>query len=186
MISKSFFSVLITIILSACTGITIRSDYDSQVDFNNYKTFTLCQADLQVENENQPLYDNSLNRSRIKKAIEEDMMDKGYVLDDATPQLLAGFHIVIKDRTVMTSNCRGFEEYQYWPECRVNTYYYTEGTLIIYITDISKNQIIWQGSAEGVLNIDPDKMEKTIAKTVSDIFKKFPMKQPDIIKRREV
>lgn len=175
MIRKLTFSVFIPVILSACTGLAVRSDYDSQIDFKSYKTYTLCLADQQVENKDQPLFDNSLNRNRIKKAIENEMNRLGYVREDSAPQLLAGFHIIIKDRTVMSSNCRDFGEYQYWPECQVNTYYYTEGTLIIYVTDISKNQVIWQGSAEGVLDMEPRDMEKAVNRTVSKIFEKYPL-----------
>lgn len=177
MIRKILFAFFLSIFFSGCTGLAVRSDYDSQVDFKSYNTYTLCMADLQVENEKQLLYDNSLNRSRIKNAIANEMDRIGYVQDDTAPQLLAGFHIVIKDRTLMSSNCRDFAEYQYWPECQVNTYYYTEGTLIIYVTDISKNQIIWQGSTEGVLDIEPRDMEKAVNRTVMQIFEKYPLRQ---------
>lgn len=179
-LKKNICLFFIYIFLSACTGLTIRSDHDSQVDFKKYKTYTLCQADMQVEDEKQPLYDNSLNRNLIKKAIENEMNSRGYVREDTSPELLAGFHIIIKDRTVMSSNCRDFGQYQYWPECRINTYFYTEGTLIIYVTDISKNQVIWQSSAEGVLDIEPREMERVINITVSEIFKKFPLEQKDL------
>jgi uncharacterized protein YcfL len=37
---KKIFSItLISIILISCKSIKVASDYDSQVDFNNYKTY---------------------------------------------------------------------------------------------------------------------------------------------------
>lgn len=180
---KTLYVLLIVFFLYGCTGLTILSDHDSAIDFASYKSYTLCRSDTKVANETQPLYDNSLNRSRIKKAIEAEMNELGYQQNDSTSELLTGFHIVIKDRSVMTSQCHDFEYYQYWPECTVNTYFYTEGTLIIYVTDISKNQIIWQGSAEGILDIKEKDMEKVIRKTVDEIFEKYPLKKTRTAKK---
>ena len=162
-------------LLTACSGTEVASDYDKHVDFSSYKTFSVCLLDLEVENKDKLVYDNPVNRVVVKQAIETEMK-KRYSLNDTAADLLAGFHIAIKDNKFTYLNCRGGDNYRTWPECKLDTREYTEGTLIVYVTDLKKDQVIWQASASGVLDDALVKDEKLIRKTINRLFDEFPLK----------
>jgi hypothetical protein len=164
-------------VIYGCTDLNIYSDFDEQIDFSIYNTYKICIEDLEVGHKNFPDYDNNFNRNRIKNAIEYEMNKIGYQLDEINPEIQVGFQIIIKDQQMSVKSCSGIGVYDYWPQCWINTYEYTEGSLLIYISEIQKNQIIWQGSASAVLNIEPQKLKKNIAKIVGQIFKGYPTKK---------
>ena len=161
--------------LCSCTDIAVYSDYDKQVDFSKYTTYFICSEAMEVKNLNYPMYDNTFNRNYIKEGILAEMNKIGYQEVDLNPDLQVNFQIIINDKLMTIKNCSGIGVYDYWPDCRINTYDYTEGTLIIYVSDINKNQIIWQGSAMGILDVTPEKIKKVIDKTVIQIFKDYPI-----------
>lgn len=163
------------LLLAGCSGTDLQSDFDKEADFSGYRTFTVCLSDMDVESEGRPAYDNERNRNLVRAAIEAEMKQRGYTETDSAPELQAGFHIAIEDKQVSFQNCSGRVEYNYWPECRMETYRFTEGTLIIYVTDLKKNQIIWQGSLSGVLSEADGNDEKLIGKIVTKIFERFPV-----------
>lgn len=169
--SIALWSILL---LCTCTNVTIYSDYDKRIDFKNYKTYSICVDDLQVTNINQPIYDNTFNRNYIRNAIAHEMNLIGYKEDEFNSDLFVSFRIIIDEKQATVKNCSGTGVYDYWPDCRINTYQYTEGTLVISVSDVAKNQVVWQGSATGFVDIPPDKMEKIIEKIVNQIFQKFP------------
>ncbi len=171
---KILINSLGLILLFGCSEVDIYSDFDNDIDFSDYTTYTISE-DLGVEYKNYPNYDNDFNRKRIKKAIEFEMNKRGYILDEINPELAAGFQIIIKDQQITIKNCSGIGMYDYWPQCWINTYNYTEGSLVIHVSDIKKNQVIWQGSAIAVLKYKPTKVKIEIDNIVKDIFKKYPL-----------
>jgi hypothetical protein len=58
-------------------------------------------------------------------------------------------------------------------------YYYTEGTLIIDVTDAKTKEQVWRGLVKGNVS-DVGALSKTIDKAVKAIMKKYPGKvDPD-------
>lgn len=172
---RSIAIVITTITFLGCAGSRVVADFDRAIDFKNYKTFTICQEDLSVQNLDYPGYDNELNRNRLKEATTKEMVSRGYVLNEEKPQLQAGFKLVIEDVEMMFTDCFDEEEIGYWQECKINTYNYTQQTLVMYVLDLEKNQIIWQGLMEGGLADSPKKMTKAINENVARIFKEYPI-----------
>lgn len=168
------FTVFSILLLCSCTNVTVYSDFDKRIDFKNYKTYFICVDDMEVTDLDQPIYDNTFNRGYIRNAITAEMNFAGYKMDEFNPDLFVSFRIVINKKQTSVRTCSGIGAYDYWPDCRINTYDYTEGTLVIFVSDVKKNQVVWQGSALGILNIPPQKMKKIIDRTVQQIFKKFP------------
>jgi hypothetical protein len=165
------------LILCTCTDLAVYSDYDIQKDFTSYKTYLICSEDIEVKDKNQPMYDNTFNRKHIKKAIQTELNNMGYQEVESNADIQVNFQIIIKDRNKTIKTCSGAGVYDYWPNCSISNYDYTEGTLVINISDIKENQIIWQGTAIGILNINPKKIKKVIAKTVKEIFQNYPVKE---------
>lgn len=174
-------AVLISIVVlwEACTDSQIKAEYDPETDFSSYKTYTVCTADMEVENQAHPAYDNVANREQIKQALQQAMNNRGYIENNTNPQLLVGFHIALKDRQIHVADCKGENEYKYWEGCKISTYTYTDGTLVIYVTDLAKNRIIWQGAANSLLDAsaEHENAVRIIETAVEKIFKEYPIKE---------
>lgn len=164
---------LIPTLFWGCSGMNVDSSFDTNSKFSSFKTYSICTGDLRSESSNNGAYDNPETRELIKKAIE-NQIGKYYKLDDSDPDLLIGFDVALKDRKVTYRNCRADKEGG-GPVCTLETNNYTEGTLVIYATDLKRDAVIWQASANGVLNDAPLKTGKLINKTVSRLFEEFPL-----------
>lgn len=172
---KSIVIVIMAITFLGCASTRVVADFDQAIDFKSYKTFTICQEDLSVQNLSYPGYDNELNRNLLKEATTNEMLSRGYVLNKESPQLQAGFKLVIEDKEMVFKDCFDEEEIGYWQECRINVYNYTQQTLVMYVLDLEKNQIIWQALMEGGLADSPKKMTRVINENVARIFKEYPI-----------
>jgi len=170
-------SQFVFILLFGCAStsqISILSDYDDSVDFNNYKTFVICIDDLFVENTNYPKYDNNHVRQLIGREIEEQMSGKGYKTNVLRPELQAGFQILIVEEEATFTNCDLQEDYHYWQTCTINTATYTDETLVLYVSDLQKNQVIWQASISCDLNKSKRALNTYVMDLVESLFNKYP------------
>lgn len=171
---KYLSSLLILIIFSCASSEAILSEFDEDVDFDNYSTYVLCIDDLFVENTNYPNYDNNEIRSLIGEAIETQMEKKGHKTNVLDPQLQAGFSLVVQEKETTFTNCEQQSEYEYWQECTIDTVVYTEETLVLYVSDIVKNQVIWQASITCDLNRSKGKLKSYVNQLVESLFNEYP------------
>ena len=168
-----FYLAIAPFLFWACSGMNVDSSFDTNSKFSSYKTYSICTDDLRSENGNNAVYDNPETRQLIREAIEGEMA-KYYKPNESDPDLLVGFEMVVKDKKVIYRNCRADKE-NGGPVCTLETTNYTEGTLLIYVTDLKKDIVIWQASANGVLNDAPLKTKKLVNKTVGRLFEEFPL-----------
>lgn len=169
---QTYFLLLTVIMLSNCSPrITITRDSDAQADFSQYKTFYWSPMEGDIH-EQYPMYDNSLNRKRIKQAVNNELKKLGYQLNESNPDLLLDFHIIVESKQDFTTHPDG--SYRYWRDYQLSTYNYKVGTLIIHMEDAKIDQLVWQGTASAVLDERPTQVEERINNTVAKIFAKFP------------
>ena len=90
------------------------------------------------------------------------------------PQLQAGFQIVIEQKANTFTNCEIQDDYNYWRKCTINTVNYTEETLVVYVSDIEKNQVIWQASKTCDLNRSKKTLKPYIEELVESLFNEYP------------
>ncbi|MCB0629186.1 MAG: DUF4136 domain-containing protein [Saprospiraceae bacterium] len=174
--SVVFFPAMFIFLFTACSSIKTFSDYDPGVNFKQYKTYTWSTAE-QAFNKDYPQYDNSLNRMRIKKAIDAAMQERGYILqsDRSEADLQVDFHINLEQKAVPYHG-DDIDEIGYGEFQRGGIYQYNEGTLIIHWVDQKRQEVVWQGVASKVLDISQiDKAEKTIQQGVQKVFAKLPI-----------
>ncbi len=154
--------------------LSILSDFDESVDFNNYTTFVICVDDLFVENTKYPKYDNNHVRQLIGKEIEDQMTGQGYKTNVIKPELQAGFQILIVEEEATFTNCNLQDDYDYWKTCTINTVTYTEETLVVYVSDLQKNQVVWQASTSCDLNKPKSALKKYVMNLVEGLFNSYP------------
>jgi len=167
----TFCSLVILILISAgCSDhITVRTDYDRDIDIRQFPSFVLIDKEA-IEDKNNPLYQNELNDKRIRSAVVDQLVGKGYVQDEASPALKVHYHIVIEDKTQIRED----PYTPYWIDRQRDLYKYREGTLIIDLMDASKEALLWRGWATRVLNDSEAMSEEMIQSAVAKIFSSLP------------
>ena len=77
-------ATVVTASLAGCSGMSVRSDYNPQADFDSYSTYTWLPGPTTGD----PRIDNALVEGRIKAGVDNALAQKGYRLassaDDAT------------------------------------------------------------------------------------------------------
>lgn len=166
--------VILAVLLSGCGHrLYLSSDYDRQTDFSQYATYTWA-PEQERPGKGYPMYDNELNRQRVRSAIDWEMQRLGFEHVHDEPDLLVDFHITIEDRThTMTHDYYPFE-YRYWPQYDITTYSVRRGSLIIHLVDRQKGQLVWQGLGSRIMDdVPPANMEKRINSAVRNILNQY-------------
>jgi hypothetical protein len=169
------FALIITGLISCGPSIRVFSDYDKDLKVTDYKTFTWLDAKAIEGKGTNPLYYNELNDKRIKTAINAEMAAKGYRMLESNGELEMHYHIVVEDKTSVSTEPYGYTYGPYWLGRRVNVYQYREGTLIVDVMDKKTSTLVWRGWATDVITKEVTKNpEKAISDAVQAIYKKYP------------
>ena len=78
---KIFSFALISVLLISCKSIKVASDYDSQADFNNYKTYAFYKPGIDK------LEISDIDKKRILNSIKNSLQSKGLIISN-TPDIL--------------------------------------------------------------------------------------------------
>jgi hypothetical protein len=162
-------------LMASCSSIKVSSDYDMEAGFAGYKTYAFTAEALQL-----PVDD--INRARILKAVEIELIAKGLSKSDH-PDVLIDLKLKAQQVQTATANTSYGAGYRYrwgggFSTTTIDVDSYTEGTLFVDMIDASKNQLVWQGRAVGTINPDasPQKREQNINYAMKQIFLKYPPK----------
>jgi hypothetical protein len=167
----------IFVLIKCAVPNSLSSEFDESIDFDSYSTYVVCVDDFFVENTSYPNYDNKEVRQLIGNEIAVQMERRGHKTNVAEPQLQAGFKILLRDEEVIFSNCDEQSEYEYWDTCTINKEIYTQETLVFYVSDINKNQVIWQAKIDCDLNKSKKELHKYISQLVAKVFNEYPTKR---------
>lgn len=160
-------------------GSTVRvtADYDRNVNFNNYKSFSF----FRLTDKGPGL--SELNRNRIVNAIRGEMIKKGFVEDANNPALLINATaIVTEKKQVSATNYYGYggyyRPYAWGPAYTGPTMYSVttlkEGSLVIDILDAASNQLLWQSTGNKEIDVPLKNAETEIPAAVAKILSGFP------------
>jgi len=170
---KTLPVLLLVLVVASCSSVRVQSDYDKNANFNDYKTFAFYKNGIDKAEI------SDIDKRRILRAIESEMLAKGFTKSE-TPDLLVS--IFTKSRQeVNVYNNGGYGMYGYgwgWsPYYNRNTVSTsTQGSLYIDLIDASKKELIWQGKGSGYLSSssDVDQKEARINEFVAEILAKYP------------
>jgi hypothetical protein len=159
----------------ACSPeIQVHTDFDPDYDLWTYDTFDWGQK-VNIEEGKNPFHYNELTDKRIKSAVQNQLEARGY-RRTTDPNLILHYHIIVEDKSVITTAPHGYNYGPYWLRSETNIYSYREGTLILDLMDSGTHNLIWRGWAvsaiEGVYT--SEEQEKLINRAVAKIFRKFP------------
>lgn len=175
---------LVFTLISACaSGPNIRSDYDSGVDFSQYKTYNFF-SDAGPDSDQY----QSLFTQYMITAIDREMQKRGYERSNS-PDLLVNFNAILKDKTKVTTSpsmgmSGGYYGYRggyYDPwggygmatETRVSQY--TEGTYNIDLVDAKRKQLVWEAVGVGRIKDDTfENLQQKVNDGVPLFFANYP------------
>lgn len=191
---KVITSIAFALALSACaTGPDVRTDYDPEVDFSQYRTFGWVD-ELGTDRAGYA----TLTTNYFKQAVGSEMEALGYSYTERDPDLLVNFFARIREETrtytrpgpihalapsPLYFHGAGYYGYRYglytaWPYYgydTVDTVQYKVGTANVDLIDADARQLIWEGVAEGRLTREAlDEPEQAIADAVGELFENFP------------
>ena len=171
-------TLMVLCLYSACSSVTVSSDYDRDANFASYKTFAFTQEASQL-----PVGD--INRKRIMDAVSSELALKGFTPSDQ-PDVLIDLKITAQQKeTATATNTGGYGAgYGYrwgggFSTTTINVEQYVEGTLFVDMIDNGKKQLVWQGRGMRTLdeNASAQKREANIKDAVKRIFTKYPPKK---------
>ena len=168
--------LLLFVMLSSCSSVRVATDYDKEADFNNYKTFAFFKPGIDKAKL------NDIDKRRILRAIEAELMAKGYTKSE-NPDVLVSIFTKSNQRVNVYNNTWGYGSWGWGGYGRwgygsgfgnqVSTQ--TEGVLFIDLIDAKKKEMIWQGSGTGYLvTKNVEKKEARIKEFVSQMLTQFP------------
>ncbi|OUR91085.1 hypothetical protein A9Q87_11460 [Flavobacteriales bacterium 34_180_T64] len=134
----------------------------------------ICVDDLFVENTNFPNYDNNNVRQLLADEFEKQMERHNHKTNVFDPQLQVGFSLVVKEEQITFTNCDQEGKFEYWEKCTIHTETYTTETLIAYVSDFEKNQVIWQASISCDFNKSKATLNTYVKGIVNAIFDAYP------------
>lgn len=164
--------ILLSFVVTSCVSVRVASDYDRNANFSDYKSFAFFKSGIDKAEI------NDLDKRRILRAIESELLAKGFTKSE-NPDMLVS--IFTKSREKINVYNDGFGPYGYgwgWYPWYWNHYSTvsrsTEGVLYIDLIDAKKKELVWQGQGTGYLTQNMDKKEERIREFVNKILERYP------------
>jgi hypothetical protein len=144
-------------VAGCATGPEIRQDTNPTAEFARYRTFAYF-SPLATDRAGY----ETVFTTRLKDATRRAMEAKGYVYDEAKPDLLINFFANVQEKQEVRTTPVPTGYYGYYGYRRgyyggfgmyaVDTYTYREGTLTIDLVEARRKLLAWQGTAEGTVS----------------------------------
>lgn len=164
--------ILLAVVMTSCSSVRVASDYDQQANFNQYQTFAFFKPGIDKAEI------SDLDKRRILRAIEDEMLAKGFTKSE-NPDLLVSIFTKTKENiNIYQNNMYGYYGWGWHPwywgagPNTVNTT--SEGTLYIDLIDADEKELVWQGMGTAALAKDVDRKQERINEIVSKILEKYP------------
>lgn len=185
-LSRSLFRIsvlaLFALLLTACaTGPRVSTDADSQADFARYRTFAFHQP-LAIETRGY----TTLLSAQLKDEARKQMESRGYVYDEATPDLRVNLNALVEEKANVVAipdvdfgwyysyRARAYVGVPIYRE-RAQLVRYTEGTVNVDLVDAREKRLVWEGIAVGsAAGRTPAERRERSGAAVAKIFESFP------------
>jgi hypothetical protein len=151
---------LLLLVTAAGSGSSGEVDYDHQVDFSKYKTWSWHEGVTHAMN---PTIDN-----RIREAIENGLTARGLSRADSNATLRVAYH---------ASRTKQIEVAPLGTAAPPTGLRYSEkGSLVVEMLDAGSGKVVWRGQAAGVMRYGPNEIAEQIKAAVDKLLEGFPPK----------
>jgi len=146
----------------------VHTDLNRSADFSAYRSFKIAD-DFKQGDGAKPENFNDLAMGRLTSAMVSEMKGRGYQLEEQYPDLLLTFHLRVDRELNYRTTPSAWN-----PWGTVNSYYDTNGTLVVNLIDQDTKKLVWQGYTTVDWQRSPEKRDKKLREAVSLIFTKYP------------
>jgi len=189
---KNILILAIFALLASCGSVQVTNKWDKSVDFKKFFTFSMYPWDKQ----NDTLI-NTYEKDVITKAVIAEMQGRGYKLVEKGGDLIVSTFVTLENKTdyqAYTNHYGGYAGYGggwgyygspwaygygwgpgYYGSTTITSIDYVQGTLIIDMFEMDGKKLIWQGMGVGTVDDNPAKDDRNLPKTISHIFRRFPI-----------
>ena len=142
------------------TGTATSVEYDSQVDFSQYKTWSWHQP---VTHATHPVTDK-----RIREAIENGLIARGVSRVETDATLLVVYHASRTIELGLAPIKNGV------PATPTGIRYVEKGSLVVDMLDAASGNVVWRGHAAGALKFGPSEIAEQVKAAVEKLLENFP------------
>ena len=191
---KLIFGLFGLVFLLASCGPTVRTVKPGDQDLSKYRSFAyLPNSNMTMPGDQRK--SDEVNGLIVSK-VNEQMKQQGYKLDRTNPDLLVLLSVKTTEKTETTRDpvyasypyrtrtatvdpyyndyyYTGFADYDRVVGYDVDTYNYTDGTLVVNLVDAKTKNSVWKGFSSDAIYNGNTTVE--IADMVDEIFEKYPL-----------
>lgn len=160
----------ILFLVGASSAQQVKTDYDRNANFGQYKTYSW----EQVKTKNELLVD------RIKNAVNSVLQAKGWTEVDSGGDVSVVAIAMAHDEQTLNTFYDGFGGGWGWRgfgdfgDATTTTYTYKVGTLVIDLFDTKSKKLLWRGTASDTVSGNSDKNIRKLNKAVQKMLRRFP------------
>lgn len=182
---SSLFVVAVLMLLSACSSVTINTDYAIDNNFTAYKTYAWHPGPPMSSRHLDEMGGDIFN-ARVRRAVDQTLSSKGFTKSDK-PDFYVNYNVVTEQRMSIDSynTYAGYGPGWGWygpgwgwygNNVQTTVRYYTQGTLILDMIDAKTGKLVWRGTAAGPINEakTPQKRVQQIDETIQRMLANFP------------
>ena len=182
-ITRSIYSVIICLIVAACTQTPIKTDYDKSVDFSTLKTYAWGDNTLNMEKTGQTV-DQVVEKlaqtvtDRLVPAVDNQLAAKGFTLTDKEkPDFIVQYSIKNTVEKIVTRE-------MYAPGAVSTTSAVDKtgtmmlGKLKIYMLKTGTMKLLWRSEMDTIMKFDGKEINR-LNRVIDTMFKDFPPNQPE-------
>jgi hypothetical protein len=169
-VQHRMFAVTVLLFSTVSFAQQVKTDYDRNTNFNQYKTYSFEKVQTQ----------DSLWVDRIKAAVNMALTAKGW-----TPAQSGGDVAIVaiettQNQPTLQTFYDGFGGGWGWRgggsfgDATTTVENYKVGTLVVDLFDSHTKKLIWRGSSSDTLSDKSDKNIKTLDRGVQKMFDHFP------------
>jgi len=183
---RSIILIGFLLLCTGCATFSVNYDFDPEADFASLKTYAWSPIP-----EKAPM--NELTMKRIKIAVDKQLKAKGLTVTSSENfDMLIALNTAREKRVDVQEWGYGHDDRDYsndrWYPGRmpatadgrdyfeyrrgVDSYEYEVGTLVLDFVDAKKKELVWRGTASGV--IDPGKTAEQINEVITKMLENFP------------
>lgn len=145
------------------------TDFDPQTNFTKFKTFTIRQGQVVAKS---PELNSPLTRKKIEDSIRTQLIAKGLMEVPNRADLVVNFRFGAADKRQIEAIPTG----RWGRGRRLETFKFTEGTLVINLMDPEGRDLVWRGVYRDDES-NPGKISNKLPDDIKKLFSDFPPKK---------
>jgi hypothetical protein len=152
--------VLVVVVVGACSGVKVRTDYEPGTDFSAYRTYAWLPPTPTVDA-------SELLIERVRRAVDEELAARG--MEKVAEEDAA---LRISERVSVVEKIQVNDPYYAYNQFDT----YEEGTLLIDFVDAATHKLVWRGTGQSRLRDykTPEERDQRVQEVVRAILKKYP------------